>query len=419
MAIGSYVNVGQSILEIARTEVLRYRASVPERYAAQIAIGQKVILNLADKTPREVQITRISPTLDSVSRSLMFEAEVPNTEDDLRSGSFAQADVILDENAQSVVIPSSALVRFAGVQKVWKVVDGQVREAVVEIGDEESGQVRIQSGLNAGDILLVNGNAGGAGKYVAEVSATAKNSGETNSTNENDPQSAEPAKLETAKPDVKKSEASNSPTPVSASASRAAHHRQLSEGRNPSVYWLAEICVKRPVLALMIISAMIVAGLASFPQLGVDRFPNIDLPTVYVRAVYPGAASEEVESEVTQLLEDSVATVAGIEELRSISSDGSSMLLITFNLDRNIDAAVQDIRDAVAAVVGRLPPNVDPPTVRKNDLDSSPILTLAVSGPRTSSELYYMADRYVKAMIESAPGVGEVTIAGAADGPSK
>lgn len=181
------------------------------------------------------------------------------------------------------------------------------------------------------------------------------------------------------------------------------------------MYWLAEICVKRPVLALMIISALVVAGVTSFPQLGVDRFPNIDLPTVYVRAAYPGAASEEVESEVSQLMEDAVATVAGIEELRSISSDGSSMLMITFSLEREIDAAVQDVRDAVASIVGRLPPNVDPPTVRKNDLDSSPILTLAVSGPRTPSELYYMADRYVKAMIESAPGVGEVSIAGAAD----
>jgi HAE1 family hydrophobic/amphiphilic exporter-1 len=165
----------------------------------------------------------------------------------------------------------------------------------------------------------------------------------------------------------------------------------------------------------MIITALVVAGITSFPQLGVDRFPNIDLPTVFVRASYPGAASEEVESEVSQLMEDAVATVAGIEELRSISSDGSSMLLITFSLEREIDAAVQDVRDAIASIVGRLPPNVDPPTVRKNDLDSSPIMTLAVSGPRTPSELYYMADRYVKAMIESAPGVGEVSIAGAAD----
>ncbi len=181
------------------------------------------------------------------------------------------------------------------------------------------------------------------------------------------------------------------------------------------MYWLAEICVKRPILALMIITALVVAGITSFPQLGVDRFPNIDLPTVYVRASYPGAAAEEVESEVTQLLEDAVATVAGIEELRSISSDGSGIVMITFSLERNVDAAVQDVRDAIAGTLNRLPPNVDPPVVKKSDLDSSPIMTLAVSGPRATSELYYMADRYVKAVIESSAGVGEVTIAGAAD----
>lgn len=181
------------------------------------------------------------------------------------------------------------------------------------------------------------------------------------------------------------------------------------------MYWLAEICVRRPILALMIIAAMVCAGLTAFPRLGVDRFPNIDLPTVYVRTTYPGAASVEVESEVTQVLEDVVATVAGIDELRSISSDGSSFVIVTFNLDRNVDAAVQDVRDAVAGVANRLPPSVDPPVVSKSDLDSSPIMTLAVSGPRKSSELYYLADRFVKGVIESSHGVGEVSIAGAAD----
>lgn len=181
------------------------------------------------------------------------------------------------------------------------------------------------------------------------------------------------------------------------------------------MYWLAEICVRRPILALMIIASMVVAGLTAFPKLGVDRFPNIDMPTVSVRTSYPGAASVEVESEVTQILEDAVATVAGIEELRSISSDGGSYVIITFSLERNVDAAVQDVRDAVAGIANRLPPTVDPPVVSKSDLDSSPIMTLAVSGPRTASELYYLADRFVKGIIESAQGVGEVTIAGAAD----
>jgi HAE1 family hydrophobic/amphiphilic exporter-1 len=169
------------------------------------------------------------------------------------------------------------------------------------------------------------------------------------------------------------------------------------------------------VFALMIVMALVVAGLASFPQLGVDRYPNMDLPTVYVRTTYPGAASEEVESEVSQVLEDAVATVSGIEELRSISNDGQSFVILTFNLNRNIDAAAQDVRDAVSSVANRLPPGLDPPVVQKQDTDSSPIITLAVSGSRTPSELYLMADRFVKNVIESAHGVGQVVIAGAAD----
>src|SRR6187401_2055516 len=134
----------------------------------------------------------------------------------------------------------------------------------------------------------------------------------------------------------------------------------------------------------MLVMAFVVAGLASFPQLGVDRFPNMDLPSVYVRTVYPGAAADEVESEVSQVLEDAVATVSGIDELRSISSDGTSIEMVTFNLSRNLDAAAQDVRDAVGSVLNRLPPGLDSPAIQKQDTDSSPIITLAVSGPRTS-----------------------------------
>ncbi|MCA9157952.1 MAG: efflux RND transporter permease subunit, partial [Planctomycetales bacterium] len=181
------------------------------------------------------------------------------------------------------------------------------------------------------------------------------------------------------------------------------------------MYWLAEICVRRPILALMIIAAMVCAGLTAFPRLGVDRFPNIDLPTVYVRTTYPGAASVEVETEVTQVIEDAVATVAGIQELRSISSDGGSFVIVTFGLERNVDAAVQDVRDAVSGAINQLPPEVDPPVIKKSDLDSSPVMTLAVSGPRKPSELFYLADRFVKGVIESSHGVGEVSIAGSAD----
>ncbi len=177
--------------------------------------------------------------------------------------------------------------------------------------------------------------------------------------------------------------------------------------------WLAEICIRRPVFAAMLVLAPVVAGLASYLQLGVDRFPRLDMPTVWVMTSYRGAAAEEAESEVTQVLEDAVASVAGIDELRSISREGMSLLILTFNLNRDIDVAAQDVRDAVNSVVNRLPEDVDPPVIRKQDLDASPILTLTVSGHRDRRELYVLADRYVKDIIESAPGVGQVTIAGA------
>jgi HAE1 family hydrophobic/amphiphilic exporter-1 len=165
----------------------------------------------------------------------------------------------------------------------------------------------------------------------------------------------------------------------------------------------------------MLVMALVVAGIVAFPSLGIDRYPKTDLPTVFVRTAYPGAASEEVESEVSKVLEDAVATVAGIEELRSISQDGSSLVLVTFALTRDIDAAVQDIRDAVSAAIRQLPRNIDPPVVSKSDLDSSPIMTIAVSGNRSSLELYFLADRYVKSVIESSKGVGQVSISGAAE----
>jgi HAE1 family hydrophobic/amphiphilic exporter-1 len=181
------------------------------------------------------------------------------------------------------------------------------------------------------------------------------------------------------------------------------------------MYWLAELCVRRPVFTAMLIVAIVVAGIIAFPNLGVDRYPAMDLPTVYVRTAYIGAAPEEVEAEVTQVIEGAVATVAGIEELRSISSDSQSFVLLTFALNRNLDAATQDVRDSIARVMTRLPRNIDPPVVTKQDSDSSPIMSLAVSGPRSPSELFVLADRYVKNVIESSHGVGEVTISGAAD----
>ncbi len=147
-----------------------------------------------------------------------------------------------------------------------------------------------------------------------------------------------------------------------------------------------------------------------------DRSIPEDGPAVDLRANrLPGATPEEIESEISQILEDAVATVDGIDELRSISREGGSILMITFNLSRSIDAAAQDVRDAVGSVLNRLPPDVDPPVVRKQDIGCVADHVAGGFGPRDSRELYLLADRYVKNVIESAQGVGQVQISGAAD----
>src|SRR5712692_3684427 len=175
---------------------------------------------------------------------------------------------------------------------------------------------------------------------------------------------------------------------------------------------LAEICIKRPVFAAMIILALVVVGAASYFRLGVDRFPSVDLPTVSVRTSLPGAAPEEVESEVSQKIEEVVNTVEGIQELRSISFQGMSFVIATFNLDRSIDIAAQDIRDRVSTVVRDLPKNVDPPVVAKFNNDSSPVITIALSGDRSLRELTEVADKVVKVQLERSTGVGAVSIVG-------
>src|SRR5262245_35207252 len=155
---------------------------------------------------------------------------------------------------------------------------------------------------------------------------------------------------------------------------------------------LAEICIKRPVFASMLILALVVVGAAGYYRLGIDRFPSVDLPTVLVRTVLPGASPEEVETQVSERIEEAVNTVEGIYELRSVSGSGASIVIATFNLDRDVDIAAQDVRDRVAGVVGQLPEDVEPPVVFKSDNDSSPVLSIALSGDRSVRELTEIAD---------------------------
>ncbi len=162
----------------------------------------------------------------------------------------------------------------------------------------------------------------------------------------------------------------------------------------------------------MLVLALVVVGAVAYFDLGVNRFPAVDLPTVMVRTTLPGATAEDVESEVTEEIEEAVNTVEGITELRSISSNGSSVVMATFDLSRDVDVAAQDVRDRVQGVLRRLPEDVDPPIVGKRDNDDRPVMTVALSSERSVRELSEIADKVVRVQLERSSGVGEVRIVG-------
>src|SRR3712207_1943555 len=173
---------------------------------------------------------------------------------------------------------------------------------------------------------------------------------------------------------------------------------------------LAEICVRRPVFATVIILALTVIGGFSFFTLGVDRFPKIDIPTVSVSTTNPGAAPAEIETEITDIIEGAVNTATGIEELRSSSSTGRSNVTISFDLSKDPDVATQEVRDKVSTVLNRLPETADPPIVQKSDPDSFPVLVYGISAPRSAVELTTIVQNEIQERIESADGVGEVIV---------
>jgi hydrophobic/amphiphilic exporter-1 (mainly G- bacteria), HAE1 family len=175
---------------------------------------------------------------------------------------------------------------------------------------------------------------------------------------------------------------------------------------------LAEICVRRPVFATMLILSITVVGVFSYRSLGVDLFPKIDLPTITVTVVNPGASPQEVETEITDKVESAVNTISSIDELRSTSVEGVSQVFITFLLEKNADVAAQEVRNKVDLIVNDLPETAETPIVQKLDTDATPVLRIAVSAPRSLREVTDIADKQIKRQIEPISGVGNVDIVG-------
>ena len=175
---------------------------------------------------------------------------------------------------------------------------------------------------------------------------------------------------------------------------------------------LADLCIRRPVFATVINLFLVVVGYISYRGLGVDQYPNVDIPSITVSASLPGASPEEMETSVTKPLEEIINTVEGIDELSSRTTEGACRISVNFLFSRSKDDAAQDVRDKVNQVLARLPRGVEPPVIDKFDTDASPILQICVSGTRTLKELSFIAERQVKERLETVPDVGAVNVVG-------
>ncbi len=178
--------------------------------------------------------------------------------------------------------------------------------------------------------------------------------------------------------------------------------------------WLAELCVKRPVFATVLSLVILVVGGVLYKQLGVDQFPKIDFPAVVIVTTLPGAAPEDVETEISDKIEGAVNTISGIDELRSTSAEGISTVAVQFLLEKDINVAAQEVQQKISAALPELPKGIDPPVVQKFEPDAQPVLFIALRAPdKGVKDVTDVADRVVRRRIESVSGVGQVTLLGA------
>jgi HAE1 family hydrophobic/amphiphilic exporter-1 len=176
--------------------------------------------------------------------------------------------------------------------------------------------------------------------------------------------------------------------------------------------WLADTSVKRPVFATMVIMALVVLGAVSYPEIGVDLLPKVDFPIVTISTHLNGASPEVIDVDITDKIEGAVNTINGVKSITSSSTDGDSRVTIEFVLERDIDLAVQDVREKVALIRNKLPEDVDEPRIAKVDPDAQAVMWLNLSGQKTIRELSTYVDEVLKEQLQRINGVGDIQLGG-------
>ncbi|RPJ36139.1 MAG: efflux RND transporter permease subunit, partial [Deltaproteobacteria bacterium] len=176
--------------------------------------------------------------------------------------------------------------------------------------------------------------------------------------------------------------------------------------------WLADTSIKRPVFATMLVMALVVFGVVSYPNIGLDLFPRVEFPIVNIKTILRGASPEIMDVDVTDKIEEAVNTINGVKTISSISAEGVSLVTVEFVLERDIDLAVQDVREKISVIRAKLPNDIDEPVIEKVDPDASPVLWMALSGEKSVRELSTYTDEVLKEQLQRINGVGAIRMGG-------
>ena len=180
----------------------------------------------------------------------------------------------------------------------------------------------------------------------------------------------------------------------------------------PIAMTISDVCIKRPVFTWVLVALPVVLGMVAYGNLGVDLFPNVDFPVCTVTTSLSGASVEEMETTVTKPIEDIINTVSGIDELRSTTQEGVSVVTVQFLLSKNGDVGAQEVRDKVSSILANLPDGTETPIVNKFDTAAMPVMTLAISGRRDLREVTELARKRIKERLETVGGVGAINLVG-------
>ncbi len=360
---GQTVSANAPLLRIVELDPITGVIFVTERDYGRLQAGQGVVLT-TDAYPGETfrgRIERIAPVFREATRQARVELNIANPGDRLKPGMFVRATVVLDRVTDAVIVPEQALTTRADRTGVFVVgADGRsVLWREVETGIRDGERVQVKGEGIAGRVVTL-------GQQLVDDGS-----------------------------------------PILIPGDSAAPARGAAEAMK-----LPQFSVRRPVFTTMVTLIVIVLGGVSLHRLKIDLLPNIELPTLTIRTEYAGASPEVMERLVTQIIEEIVATIPGVEEMTSQSSEGSSSVRVSFVWGTNIDTAALDVQSKLEDEINELPDDIVRPRVSKFDIASYPVVLLGISSSLDPVELTQLIEDQIRYRFGRLPGVAQVDLWG-------